>query len=177
MVEVAVVSDTHCYHDVGADVPTWVRERVAAADHVIHAGDFVTGETVEFFREHAGRLTAVRGNSDVSSVDLPEVASLHVAGVTFGVTHPMGVGDASVDSAAYERAVVGTVRETVGENAVAVAGHSHRVIDTLVDGTRLLNPGSATGALPAEEATMLVVNVEAGACDVTAYDADGPRDA
>ena len=37
---------------------------------------------------------------------------------------------------------------------------------------RFLNPGSATGAAPAERATMLTVEVDDGEVDVTAYEDD-----
>lgn len=183
MSQIAVVSDTHCYHDPADAVPAWVTERLVAADHVVHAGDFVTADALAYFDSLAsdGDLVAVRGNADVAGVDLPEVAMLVVGGVAIGVTHPLGVGDASLDPTGYERAVVKAVREQFGADAgagtpdVAVAGHTHRVIDRVVDGIRLLNPGSATGALPAEEATMLVLEATDGEIEVTALDRHGPR--
>ena len=49
---------------------------------------------------------------------------------------------------------------------VGVAGHTHSLLDTRVDGYRLLNPGSATGAWPANEATLMEARVEDGALDV-----------
>ncbi len=170
MATVAVVSDTHCYHDPAETVPDWVRERVETADHTIHAGDVVTPDALAFFESRARDLVAVRGNGDVAGVDLPTVASLSVEGVTVGITHPPGVGDVSPDATAYGRTVVQTLRERVGPVAVAVAGHTHRVLDTVVDGTRLLNPGSATGALPASDPSMLVLDVHAGEFDVTVLD-------
>lgn len=174
MPTVAIVSDTHVYHDAPDAVPEWVREQVRAADHVVHAGDFVTGDALSFFESEAEDLVAVRGNADVAGVDLPEVATLSVDGVTFGVTHPLGIGDASLDPGAYEAAVLDPIRARAGPDAIAIAGHTHRVIDRVVDGTRLLNPGSATGALPADRATMLLATVEDGDVDVTVFD-DGER--
>lgn len=55
-----------------------------------------------------------------------------------------------------------TAHDVVGAdaNAVAVAGHTHEAIDTVVDGTRVLNPGSATAARPATYETMLVATVD-----------------
>lgn len=175
MALVAVVADTHCYHDVDECVPGWVRERVAAAELTVHAGDFVTADALEFFEECARDLLAVRGNADVSGVDLPDVATRSIGGVTLGVTHPLGVEDASIHDAAYRQTVVEAVRAAAGPDAVAIAGHTHRLVDTTVGGTRLLNPGSATGALPAEEATMLEVVTTDGRAAVTAYDRNGPR--
>ncbi|MFP4625571.1 MAG: metallophosphoesterase family protein [Natronomonas sp.] len=175
MPTVAIVSDTHLYHDAPESIPEWVVGRIGTADHVIHAGDFVTGATQSYFERLADDLVAVRGNADVSDVNLPEVATLEVDGVTFGVTHPMGIGDASVDPGAYEAAVLDPIRERAGPDVIAVAGHTHRVIDTVVDGVRLLNPGSVTGALPADRATMLLVTVDGGDVDVTVIGPDGPE--
>lgn len=175
MPTVAMVSDTHRYHDAREAIPDWVVDRIRSADHVIHAGDFVTGATLSYFERAADDLVAVRGNADVSDVDLPEVATLAVGGVTFGVTHPMGIGDVSLDRGAYEEAVLSPIRAAAGPDAIAVAGHTHQVIDTVVDGTRLLNPGSATGALPADRATMLLAAVDDGNVDVRVLGPDGPQ--
>lgn len=108
------------------------------------------------------------------------MATLTVEGVRLVVTHPPDVADASLDRAGYDRAVLAAV-ESVGEMPsasedrplVAVAGHTHRVIDEVVGGVRLLNPGSATGALPAERPTMLRLRVTGGRADVTVLDPEG----
>ena len=179
MASVAVLGDTHSYHDLRETVPAWVRAEVEAADYTLHAGDFVTPTALEFFRELAAELVAVRGNADVG-VDLPEVATLTVEGVHLVVTHPPDVGDASLDRGAYDRAVLTAVGSAGngrsaggGKPVVAVAGHTHRVIDEVVGGVRLLNPGSATGALPAERPTMLRLHVSGGKVDVTVLDPEG----
>jgi predicted phosphodiesterase len=54
---------------------------------------------------------------------------------------------------------------------VGVAGHTHEVVDTAHRGVRLLNPGSATGAAPAERTTMLTVDVDGGTLSVTVHEA------
>jgi Predicted phosphoesterase len=51
-------------------------------------------------------------------------------------------------------------------HAAGVAGHTHEALDTTHDGVRLLNPGSVTGANPADTPTMLTATVENGALDV-----------
>jgi hypothetical protein len=40
----------------------------------------------------------------------------------------------------------------------------------VVDGVRLLNPGSATGARPATRTTMLTVTVDGDTVDVTVHE-------
>ena len=179
MARVAVLSDTHSYDDLRETVPGWVRAEVESADDTLHAGDFATPTALAFFRELAAELVAVRGNADVG-VDLPEVATLTVEGVRLVVTHPPDVADASLDRGAYDRAVLAAVGSAGngrsaggGQPVVAVAGHTHRVIDEVVGGVRLLNPGSATGALPAERPTMLRLRVTGGTVDVTVLDPEG----
>jgi hypothetical protein len=159
----AVISDTHV---PGREtrVPDWVRERLRAADHVVHAGDFDAPETLALVRDLAGgdeHLTAVRGNVDPPGVDLPATATLAVEDVRFLVTHGTG------NHAGYRERVAGVVRDEAGPDAVGISGHTHRYLDATTDGVRLLNPGSATGARPATTATMMHLEVEDGDVSVT----------
>ena len=95
------------------------------------------------------------------ALDLPEVATADLGGVRFVVTHGTGPDEG------YRR-----VAETVAERAAAdrptvgVSGHIHQVLNVRVDGYRLLNPGSATGAWPAQEASRMVAEVDGGDLDV-----------
>lgn len=166
--DVAIVSDTHV--PTRADeVPEWVRERVREADHVIHAGDFDSAETYDEFAALAPELTAVQGNVDPVTLDLPETTTVDLGGLTFVVTHGTGA------VRTYEERVAGVVAEKradVGGPVVGVAGHTHQVFDDDVESAdgesvRLLNPGSATGADPADGATMLTADVADGEADVT----------
>ncbi|WP_256393590.1 metallophosphoesterase family protein [Natronoarchaeum rubrum] len=162
MTTVAIVSDTHVPSRAGA-VPEWVREAVASADRVIHAGDFDSRDAYEAVRDMAGGdLVAVRGNMDPLALDLPETASLTVESVEFVVTH----GDGHTGS--YRDRVLQTVRREADDpdSTVGVSGHTHELHDEVVDGIRLLNPGSATGAAPAASASMLVAEVAGGELSV-----------
>jgi hypothetical protein len=154
--ELALISDTHV-PGRATEIPAWVRRRVEAADHTIHAGDFDAPETVDRVESLAdGGFTGVRGNVDSEAVDLPNVATVTVAGVTFVVTHGTG------PRAGYAKRVAGTVHDEAGTEAVGVAGHTHEPMDDVVDGVRLLNPGTATAANPDDEATMMTVQVDDG---------------
>jgi putative phosphoesterase len=164
--ELAIISDTHV-PGRASGIPDWVRERVEAADHVIHAGDFETPAVVDEVRSLAGdSFTGVRGNADAAGVDLPEVATVACDGVEFVVTHGTG------DRIGYEDRVVAAVREHGGPDAVGIAGHTHEHTDEVHDGVRILNPGSATGASPASETTMLTATVDDGDVDVTLHHED-----
>lgn len=165
MATIAVISDSHIPERADA-IPAAFRERVAIADHVIHAGDFTDRVTLDAIRELADdQCTAVYGNMDPRNLDLPAVATATVGGVEFVVTH--GTGDLET----YETRVADVVREAAGEDAIGIAGHTHEVLDTVVDGVRLLNPGSVTGAAPAERTTMMELTVKGGDVDVSVHEA------
>ncbi|SEH16859.1 hypothetical protein SAMN04487967_2818 [Natronorubrum sediminis] len=175
MTRIAIISDTHV-PTRESNIPEWVVAEIERADHTIHAGDFESiGAYDQIVDLTDGELTAVLGNVDPATLDVARTATLEVDGVTFVVTH----GDGS--SGSWRDRVLETVREEAGADAettlVAVAGHTHQVVDTTVtfddhlraDGDdddqfashiRLLNPGSATGAAPTTFETMFVATVD-----------------
>ncbi|MFC6768833.1 metallophosphoesterase family protein [Natrinema soli] len=157
MQRIAIIADTHVPSRESA-VPEWVVEELRDADRTIHAGDFDSRRTYDRIDAMAnGALTAVRGNTDPPTIDVPHAATLEADGVTFVVTHGAG------SPAGWHQRVAGTARsEAPDSDSVAVGGHIHEVVDTTVDGVRVLNPGSATGAAPADRATMHVATVENG---------------
>jgi len=160
---VALVSDTHI-PTRASEVPEPFAGRMRDADHVIHAGDFVSRAAFDTIEDLAGgALTAVEGNMD-RGLDLPGVATTTLEGVTFVVTHGTG------SPVGYEGRVARAVREHASADAVGVAGHTHEALDTVHDGVRILNPGSVTGASPAEAATMMTATVADGEVDVTLHE-------
>ncbi|WP_135667578.1 metallophosphoesterase family protein [Halorhabdus rudnickae] len=161
--DVAIVSDSHVpTREPG--IPDWALERMRGADHVIHAGDFDSSKALADVRGAAKRLTAVAGNMDPRALGLPTVETVTLGGVKFVVTHGTG------SRQDYEPRVAGIVAEHAGEGpTVGVAGHTHELLDEVVDGVRLLNPGSVTGASPATEATMLLAEVADSEIDVTVH--------
>lgn len=162
MSRIAIVADTHVPSREPA-IPDWVVDEIARAGHAIHAGDFDSRDAYDRVRTLAdGDLTAVRGNVDPRSIDVPRTATVDLEGATFVVTHGSG------SPAGWHDRVVETAREATGpsDEPIAVAGHTHEVVDETIDGVRVLNPGSATGASPAERATMLVATVEDGDLEV-----------
>ena len=162
MKRVAILSDTHI-PSRESEIPDWVEDHLESADHVLHAGDFDSPDAYERVKElTAGTLTAVAGNVDPASLGLPSVATVDVEGVRFVLTH--GTGDPST----YEQRIADTVHRNAdaADTFVGVSGHTHELLDTTVDGVRLLNPGSATGAQPASGTTMYVARVDGGSIDV-----------
>ena len=161
--DVALISDTHIPSRASA-IPDPFRERIESAAHVIHAGDFDSEGALSNVRALASRLTAVSGNMD-PRIGLPDRATVELGGVTFVVTHGTG------SKRGYEDRVANIVREEADADAVGVCGHTHEVLDTTHGGVRLLNPGSATGAAPADETTMMTATVGDGELDVTLHEA------
>lgn len=177
--EVAILSDTHI-PEGKRRIPDEFCEHIGEADHAIHAGDFGSKGTLTDVRELATGLTAVYGNADPGDIDLPPVASVELCGVTFvvvhGIVNPIERAVCSSEGVVFDRddwldAIADTARARANEPMVGIGGHSHEVEDTVHDGVRLLNPGSATGASIAEETTMMTVEVGDGDLDVTIHEA------
>lgn len=160
--DVALISDSHIPSRATA-IPARFRERLQNADHVIHAGDFDSEGALSNIRALASQLTAVGGNMD-PRIGLPSRATVELGGVIFVVTHGTG------SRQGYEDRVAAVVREEADESAVGVAGHTHEMLDTTHDGVRLVNPGSVTGAAPAERASMMTATVRDGTLDVTRHE-------
>jgi len=157
---VVLVSDTHV-PSRASTIPEWVADEVRAADHVVHAGDYDSPEAYETVAEMAPSLTAVHGNVD-PDLGLPATASVELGGVEFVVTHGTGSSDG------WAGRVADAVARTASADgpAVGVAGHTHTVTDVREGGVRILNPGSATGADPATETSIMVADVADGRLDV-----------
>jgi len=160
--QVALVSDSHVPKRADG-VPDEVLNACEDADVTAHAGDFTSRDTYEKF-ESTGEFVAVHGNmDDDATLDLPRVDSFTAGGVEFAVVHGTG------SPINYEERVADAARDEVGDevsdDAVAVSGHTHEVTDVTRDGVRILNPGSCTGAMPADRATMMLVEAEGGEID------------
>jgi putative phosphoesterase len=181
--QVAILSDMHVPGQADA-LPEAFAEHVADADHVVHAGDFGSHEAIETVQDLAHDLTAAYGNADPVDAPLPGVDAAAVEGVTVVVHH----GEVNPVARAVYHAHEGIVKKeadwldavadvararTAGVDTVpvGVAGHSHEVVDEVHEGIRVLNPGSATAAGPAERATMMTAEVADGELDVTLHEA------
>lgn len=151
--DIGILSDSHIPSRASA-IPGEFVELIESVDHVIHAGDFDSTTAYEQITNHATALTAVAGNMD-HTLDLPTIASVELEGQEFVVTH--GTGSIS----GYRSRVASLVRDqAASDRPIGVAGHTHDPLDTVVDGIRLLNPGSVTGADPAEQATMFTATID-----------------
>jgi uncharacterized protein len=153
-VRLLLIADTHVPKRA-RDLPTQVWDEVAAADVVIHAGDWVTPDLLDALEARAARLIGCWGNNDGSVLRerLPERADETLAGVRFTVVHETGA------SAGRE----GRMSRLYPDTDVLVFGHSHIPWDTTTStGLRLLNPGSPTDRRRQPFCTYLTASVDAG---------------
>ncbi|SPM33494.1 Predicted phosphodiesterase, partial [Mycobacterium rhizamassiliense] len=135
-VRLLLIADTHVPKRA-RELPARLWDEVAAADVVVHAGDWVTVELVDELQSRSARLVACWGNNDGPDVRarLPERADVTLAGVHLTVVHETGAS--SGRDARMSRLYPDT--------DVLVFGHSHIPWDTMTTtGLRLLNPGSPT---------------------------------
>jgi putative phosphoesterase len=138
-VRLLLISDTHLPKRAKA-LPEELLGRIARADAVIHAGDWVDAATLDLLEARAARLIGVYGNNDGPALRrrLPEVARAELGGLRFGVVHETGPAQGR------ERRCAGRFPDL----DVLVFGHSHIPWDstaaTAGGGMRLLNPGSPT---------------------------------
>lgn len=150
-----ITSDTHLPARA-RDLPAQLWAAVAAADVVVHAGDWVSVDALDALQARAARLVGVYGNNDGPALRtrLPEVAKVELDGLRMAVVHETGP-------------VTGRERRCAArfpDTDVLVFGHSHIPWDTVAPGgLRLLNPGSPTDRRRQPYATYLTATVTSGA--------------
>ena len=153
--DLLLLADTHVPRRA-RDLPAEVWSAVAAADVVLHAGDWVDVALLDALEERARRVLGCWGNNDGAELRarLPEVARATLGGVRFAVVHETGqrTGREARCDAAYPDA------------DVLVFGHSHIPWDTTTPrGLRLLNPGSPTDRRRQPAGTYVTARVADGA--------------
>ena len=148
---IAVIADTHLPRGARR-LPDACAAELAAADLIVHAGDFVALSVLEELRM-LGPVEAVYGNMDEPTLRgfLPEERVVEVAGARVGVVHIPG------PAAGREARLLARFP---GCNAV-VYGHTHipQVARAGPDGVWILNPGSPTERRRGPVHSMLVLEV------------------
>ncbi|WP_344632049.1 metallophosphoesterase [Streptomyces glaucosporus] len=153
-----LTSDTHLPKRARR-LPDELMARVAEADVVVHAGDWVDTATLDLLQERSKRLIGVYGNNDGPGLRarLPEVARAELGGLRLGVVHETGPRQGREKRCA----------ERFPDLDVLVFGHSHIPWDTTAErpgggSLRLLNPGSPTDRRAQPYRTFMTAVVEAG---------------
>ncbi|MBE2205522.1 MAG: metallophosphoesterase family protein [Chthoniobacterales bacterium] len=112
---IAVLADTH------GRLPASAIPALREAEEIWHLGDFCDLQTLEAVRGIGPAVLAVRGNNDFD-LDLPLSLTLERGGKSFSLIHI-------------------PPRWMPGKDFL-LHGHTHIPRDEMVDGVRVLNPGS-----------------------------------
>ncbi len=150
-----LISDTHLPARA-RELPPRVWAEVAAADVVVHAGDWVDVALLDELEERSKRLIGVYGNNDGPALRarLPEIARAELEGVRLAVIHETGAKQGREQRCDAQ----------FPDTDVLVFGHSHIPWDTVApSGLRLLNPGSPTDRRRQPYCTYQTCRIENGA--------------
>ncbi|WP_290052727.1 metallophosphoesterase family protein [Amycolatopsis solani] len=149
-----LISDTHLPARA-RELPSQVWDEVAAADVVVHAGDWVEIGLLDELEARSKRLIGVYGNNDGADLRarLPEIARAELDGVRLAVIHETGAKQGREQRCDAK----------FPDTDVLVFGHSHIPWDTVApSGLRLLNPGSPTDRRRQPHCTYQTARVENG---------------
>lgn len=132
--KIAVISDTHL-----GDTPAWLdrvyEQWLGPADVLVHCGDITSYRVWAYLCRHE-RFLCVRGNCDWDTLlaqELQPMLTATVGPLTVGVAHGWGP----------RSQVAATVTHAFGPGHDLICyGHTHRRDWSVVDGVRVVNPGS-----------------------------------
>ena len=150
---IAVIADTHLPRGARR-LPDSCLERTAAADLVLHAGDFTSATTLAEIELIGPPVLAVHGNVDDAELlrRLPAERTVDAGGALIAMTH-----DAGPARGRLER-----LRRRFPKADACVFGHSHIPLHEERDGFQIFNPGSPTERRRSPHHTMGLVQVEDG---------------
>jgi uncharacterized protein len=151
-VRVAIVSDTHLPRG-SRTVPAACIERLEQADAILHCGDFVTAEVLDWFERLGPPVHAVLGNVDDTRLQdrLPEVHVAELGRARIGMVHVPGPKAGRVER----------LRRLFPDADAVVFGHTHMPEHAEAeDGFQVFNPGSPTERRRAPAHTMGMATVE-----------------
>ena len=152
---IAVISDTHLPRGARR-LPEACVQRIAAADLLLHAGDFSTLEVLRELEAIGPPVAGVHGNVDSADLRrlLPAERIVEADGARIALIH-----DAGPRGGRLER-----MRRRFGDRAhVVVFGHSHLPLhEEAPDGFQIFNPGSPTERRRAPSHTMGLIHVRDG---------------
>lgn len=147
---IAVLSDTHFHYF--NEVPASLLESLKTFDLVIHLGDFVNKDLVEYFRSF-NNFYGIAGNHDPQSVKkiLPKTDVIQVNGKRLGLLHGYWF-----PFFCQHRSLARFKNENVD---AILYGHTHVIRNEIANNMLFFNPGSASGLWPAPWKTYGVLNV------------------
>jgi uncharacterized protein len=149
---IAIIADTHMPRGTRR-LPDACVTRIAAADLLLHAGDFMTAAVMRELEAIGPPLAAVHGNVDDPELrhSLPEERIVEAEGAQIAMVHDAGPSAGRLDR----------MRRRFGDRADAlVFGHSHLPLHEAGEGFQIFNPGSPTERRRAPHHTMGVARVD-----------------
>jgi putative phosphoesterase len=152
---IAIISDTHMPRGARR-LPDACVERIATADLLLHAGDFMTLAVLRELEDIGPPVVGVHGNVDSAELRrlLPAERVVEAGGARIAMTH-----DAGVRPGRLER----LRRRFDGRADAVVFGHSHLPLhERARDGFQIFNPGSPTDRRRAPTHTMGLARLEDG---------------
>jgi putative phosphoesterase len=152
---IAVIADTHLPRGARR-LPEACVEQIAAADLLLHAGDFSTLDVLRELEAIGPTVAGVHGNVDSADLRrlLPAERIVETDGARIAMLHDGGPRPGRLER----------MRRRFGERAdLVVFGHSHMPLhEQAPDGFQILNPGSPTERRRAPTHTMGLVHVADG---------------
>jgi uncharacterized protein len=136
IVRIGVLSDTHL-HEVTQEFLGIYERYLSRVDLILHAGDVVSPELIDFLSASATGFYGVCGNMDPTALRqmLPDKKVVTVAGYRIGLIHGWGQADDLEDR----------IIPLFHQVDIIVYGHSHIPSNHVRDRILLFNPGTATG--------------------------------
>jgi putative phosphoesterase len=131
---IGVISDTHL-HRVTRDFRNIFDQYFSDIDMILHAGDFVSLDVVQFLNKK--EFHGVQGNMDSLEIKatLPEKEVIEVGAWRLGLIHGWGPSEGLEER----------IRERFDNVDVIVYGHAHKAANHRREGVLLFNPGTVTG--------------------------------
>ena len=151
----AIIADTHLPRG-GRALPRACRDRLASADAILHAGDFVAEAVLDELEAIGPPVYAVAGNNDAPSLcaRLPARRVVVAGAVRIGLVH-----DAGPAAGRLQRQ-----RRRFGDCDAVVFGHSHvpelQTASEAGVAFAAFNPGSPTDKRRQPEPTMGVASID-----------------
>jgi putative phosphoesterase len=152
-VRVALLGDTHMPKG-SRRLPERCVELAAAADMIVHTGDFSARSVLEELEALGPPVHAVHGNVDDAWLRrrLPAREVVAVAGRRVGLVHDAGPS----------RGRLARMRDAFPNVDAVVFGHSHLPLHEVDGGFQIFNPGSPTERRRAPHRTMGTATVAEG---------------
>ena len=148
-IRIGVLSDTHLSRVTGELKE--IHERfLSGLDLVLHAGDFVSDEIVDFFNRN--NFHGVYGNMDPGTVRerLPSKKIIECGSFRIALIHGWGPPEGLEERIWPEFTDVDAI----------VYGHSHRPANHVKEGVLMFNPGTAVGYSRAGPHTLGIIEID-----------------